>query len=507
VHDEPGIATTPNRLPPDATTPPAGTPPVPAAELDRWDVEADVVVVGLGAAGAATALAASAAGARVVALERTGDGGGTSAMSGGILYLGGGTATQRGAGVEDDPAGMCAFLAEALGRTPDDPRLSAYCDGSVDHHDWFVAHGVRFEPELWPEPGMEPPGTEGLVFTGGEDAAPYADRLPPAPRGHVPAVPNAAGGHLMDRLLAAVAATGAEVRTDARGRALVVDDVDGRTEVVGVTATIDGAPCAVRARGGVVLASGGWAHDDELVGRYVPELLRVAWRLGTDADDGWGLRACAGLGAAVEGMATAEVALPITPPRSMVRGVLVNRRGERFVNEDTYFGHVGQRALMEQGGDVYLVVDEPRYEVNRVGMRATWVCGTWDELGDELGLPAGTLAATMAAYNDAAARGEDPAYGKGVDWLVPLVEPPFGAIDLRPESTVYAGFPLGGVVTDIDGRVVRTDGSTVRGLHAVGRVASSLALARYCSGISLGEGTFFGRRAGEAAAHRATDRG
>ena len=128
-------------------------------------------------------------------------------------------------------------------------------------------------------------------------------------------------------------------------------------------------------------------------------------------------------------------------------------------------------------------------------MRAEWVCADWDELTAELGLPEGSLAATMADYNESAAHGEDPEFGKRPEWLVPLDEPPFGAIDLRVAATIYAGFPLGGVVTTPDGQVVRTDGSAVDGLYAVGRVASSLALARYCSGISLGEGTFFGRRA------------
>ncbi|MFZ4518904.1 MAG: FAD-dependent oxidoreductase [Microthrixaceae bacterium] len=474
------------------------TAPIPpTAEGDvTWDETVDVVVVGLGAAGAATAIAAAEAGARVLVLERQGQGGGTSAMSGGIIYLGGGTATQRAAGFDDDPALMRTFLAAALGRRTDDDRLAAYCDGSVEHHDWLVDHGVPFRGEFWPEPGMEPPGTEGLVFTGGEDTAPYADTIRPVPRGHVPATPNAAGGFLMECLQTALTTTTAEVRTDARVRALVTDPT-GR--VVGVTATVDGVPLAVRATGGVVLASGGWAYNDALVESYVPEVNRVAWKLGTDADDGWGLRSCLALGARTESMHTAEVALPITPPRDVVRGVLVNGRGERFINEDTYFGHVGQAALMEQGGEVYLLFDEPRYLVNRVGMRATWVCADWDELAAEMELPEGSLRRTMEAYNAAAANGEDPAFGKRSDWIVPLDEPPFGAIDLRVGSTIYAGFPLGGVVTDVDGRVLRDGEEPVPGLFAVGRVAASLARERYCSGISLGEGTFFGRRAAAAA--------
>jgi 3-oxo-5alpha-steroid 4-dehydrogenase len=479
---------------PDTTTP---IEPLAAEDVGRWDHTVDVVVAGLGAAGAAATIAAAESGASVLTLERTGGGGGTSAMSGGILYLGGGTATQREAGVEDTPELMLRFLAEALGRDEDDTKLTAYCEDSVGHHDWLVDHGVPFRGVFWPEPGMEPPGTEGLVYTGGEDTAPYADHITPAARGHVPATPNAAGGFLMECLLEAVAATDADIRAEARGRRLVVD---GDGAVVGLVATVDGEPVSVRATGGVVLASGGWAYNDALVDQYVAPVNRVAWKLGTDADDGWGLRSCLGLGAAAEGMGVAEVALPITPPRSMVRGVLVNGQGRRFINEDTYFGHVGQRALMEEGGEVYLIVDEPRHQVNRAGMRATWVCGDYAELGQEIGLPAGSLSTTMDAYNSAAADGRDPEWGKGSEWVVPLTEAPFGAYDLRVASTIYAGFPLGGVRTDADGVVLRSDGSPVRGLHAVGRVASSLALARYCSGISLGEGTFFGRRAAVAAA-------
>ncbi|MFM7064284.1 MAG: FAD-binding protein, partial [Actinomycetes bacterium] len=306
--------------------------------------------------------------------------------------------------------------------------------------------------------------------------------------------PGATGGFLMEHLLAAVGASAARVLTDARAERLVVD-ADGT--VVGVQARVDGALrhlCAGR----TVLASGGWAYNDDLVRAYVPALLDIAWRLGTDNDDGWGLRACQGVGGGVEAMGTAEVALPVTPPRRMVRCVLVNAQGERFVNEDTYFGHVGQAALLEQGGEVYMVVDEPRYEVNMAGMRAAWVCETWEELASEVGLPPQVLAATMATYNEAAARGEDPAFGKDPEFLVPLTEGPFGAVDLRVAATIYAGFPLGGVTVDESARVLRPDGSAVPGLFAVGRVASSLATARYCSGISLGEGTFFGRVAATA---------
>jgi 3-oxo-5alpha-steroid 4-dehydrogenase len=281
------------------------------------------------------------------------------------------------------------------------------------------------------------------------------------------------------------------VLTDHRAERLVVDG----DRVVGVTVRADGEIRTLRARLGVVLASGGWVYNDRLLAQHTPLLLQVGFRLGTDADDGWALRVTQGLGAAIEGMGTMEVAVPITPPRSVVRGVIVNGQGERFINEDTYFGHVGQAILADQDGVAWLLTDEPRYVVNRMGMRAEHVCATWEELAEEIGVPPDRLAATMAAYDETAARGEDPQFGKAPEWLVPLDEPPFGAIDLRVAKIVYAGFPLGGTVTDEHARVVREDGTVVSGLFAAGRAAASLALARYCSGISLGEGTFFGRRA------------
>lgn len=465
--------------------------PLDVSELsDGWAEECDVLVIGLGAAGLASSIAAAEAGASVIALDRSG-GGGTSASAGGILYLGGGTSTQVEAGLSDTAEEMRAFLAEALGRDIDDPRLVAYCEGGVEHHDWLVAHGVPFEPAFWDEPGMEPPGTEGLIYSGGEDASPYRQHHRPVARGHVPATPNAAGWFLVERLREALERTAATVLTDQRAERLVVDG--GR--VVGATVRADGTVRAIRANSGVVLACGGWAYNEALLAKYAPKLLDIAWRLGTDGDDGWALRTTLGLGAEIEGMSTMEVAVPVTPPRSVVRGVIVNGEGERFINEDTYFGHVGQAILRDQDGVAWLLTDEPNYVVNRVGMRAENVCETWEELAGEIGLPPEKLAATMAAYNEAAARGQDPQFHKAAEWLVPLDTAPFGAIDLRVATILYAGFPLGGTRIDEHARVVRPDGSPIDGLFAAGRAASSLALAHYCSGISLGEGTFFGRRA------------
>jgi succinate dehydrogenase/fumarate reductase flavoprotein subunit len=114
------------------------------SEIARFDEEAEVVVVGLGCAGAAAAIEAARAGARTLVLERASGGGGTSALSGGVLYLGGGTRLQRACGFEDTPEEMFRYLLASVGDAPDEAKLRLYCEGSVAHYDWLVAQGVPF---------------------------------------------------------------------------------------------------------------------------------------------------------------------------------------------------------------------------------------------------------------------------------------------------------------------------------------------------------------------------
>ncbi len=118
--------------------------------MTSWDGEADVVVVGLGCAGACAAIEAAEDGADVVVLEAAAMGGGTSAMSGGLIYLGGGTPTQTGCGYTDTAEDMERFLLAACGPDADADKVHAYCQGSVEHYHWLVDHGVPFEPALLP---------------------------------------------------------------------------------------------------------------------------------------------------------------------------------------------------------------------------------------------------------------------------------------------------------------------------------------------------------------------
>ncbi len=358
--------------------------------MDGWDLEADVVVVGLGAAGACAVLGAIEAGADVLALEAAGAGGGTSAMSGGLIYLGGGTPVQEASGFADSADDMFRFLMAASGPDPDEAKIRAYCDGSVTHYQWLVEVGVPFKATFFAEPGLEPPTDDGLVYSGGEDAFPFDRLARPAPRAHKPQHRHAAGRFLMDRLLGrggGLACPGGDRRPgDPAG------DAARRKGDRAWSARQAGRDLLVHARRGVVLCAGGFVHNDEMVRRHTPLVARCSMRLGNDFDDGRAIRMAQAAGAAVTRMDAAEVAVPITPPRKLVTGILVNGQGQRFINEDTYYGRVGQEILFRQDGEAYLIVDEALYEVTRAGLAASWVAETPERAGGRDG-PALRLAA------------------------------------------------------------------------------------------------------------------
>ena len=161
------------------------------------------------------------------------------------------------------------------------------------------------------------------------------------------------------------------------------------------------------------------------------------------------------------------------------------------------------RALLEQDGEVFMIVSEEIFEVNFVGMRLQWAAETPEELARDIGLPEAALAATIDAYNRHAAEGTDPAWHKMPEFLTPL-RAPLGAVDLRVASdAIYAPFTLGGLATDVDASGLDAGGTAIPGLFAAGRTTAGIAADGYVSGISLGDGSFFGRRGGAAAARGA----
>lgn len=475
--------------------------PIAASSVSSWSHEADVVVVGLGCAGVAASIEAAERGARVVALERASGGGGTSANSGGLIYMGGGTPVQTACGVEDSVDDMFRFLMASCGPGPDEAKIRVFCDKSLELFDWLEGHGVPFKRSTYPEPGKEPPTDDCLVYSGGEDGWPYESVARPAPRAHKPQAPAAAGALLMQQLLAALAKTDAEVLEDSRAERLVVDE-SGR--VVGLSAHRVEGEITVRARGGVVLTAGGFIANEEMIRRYAPQVARANWRVGTDNDDGSGILMAQAVGADAVRMDAASISIPLYPPKSICKGVLVNQHGQRFMNEDAYAGLIGQRALREQSGRCWHLLDAETYVVNEVDMQARFVEETWEDLERALEMPEGSLVATMELYNRHAAEGRDPVFHKRDSLVVPLDKPPFGALDVTLRGCVYAAFTLGGLRTLPTGEVLRPDGTVIGGAYAAGRTTSGVPADGYVSGVSLADGLTFGRLAGASAAERAS---
>jgi 3-oxo-5alpha-steroid 4-dehydrogenase len=465
-------------------------------EIGSWNATTDVLIAGLGCAGAAAALEAAGAGVDVTVIERASGGGGTSSMSGGVIYLGGGTPLQTACGFEDSPEEMYKYLMASCGEKPDEAKISLYCEHSVEHYHWFVGHDVPFKAVFYPHYSGEPPTDDGLVFSGSENAWPYDEIAKPAPRGHVPQTPNQTGWLIMQKLIEAVDRSPATILTDTRALALVLDDDD---VVVGAVCKRDGRDFTIRARKGVVLTSGGFINNKAMIDAYAPLLAKCKFRVGAEGDDGTGIRLGVGVGAAAVNMAMGSISLPITPPKSLQKGILVNRHGQRFINEDAYYGVLGERAVYRQDGCAYLVLDGETFVRPDVERDVSGVGETAEELEQALGLPAGSLVATIDLYNRHAERGEDPIFHKRRDYVVPL-RPPYGALDCNTSSSLYAAFTLGGLLTDVDGRVLTPGGNAIPGLYAAGRTTACIAAPGYSSGLSIGDGTFFGRRAGRHAA-------
>lgn len=460
----------------------------------------DVVVVGFGIAGGCAALEAARAGARVLLLERAAVHGGTSSMSGGHFYLGGGTAVQQATGWEDSADEMYAYLV-AVSKEPEHDKIRAYCDGSVEHFDWLESLGFEFERSYYPEKAVIQPGTEGLMFTGNEKVWPFKEQAVPAPRGHkVPVAGDTEGTRMvMDLLRTRVEEAGVEVRYETGVTQLVATAAGA---VVGAAwKSFDDT--GVVAAGAVVVAAGGFVMNPDMVAAYTPSLAEKPFTLGSTYDDGLGIRLGASAGAELKHMDEPFITAPFYPPSSLMTGFIVNRAGERFCAEDGYHSRTSQHVMEQPDHAAYLVVDSEHVEYPKFPL-VPLIDGyeTIDELETALSLPAGSVAATLERYNTMAAAGEDVDFHKGAEWLAPQDTGPWAVFDLTLGKAMYAGFTLGGIRVTVDGQAQRPDGSVVPGLYAAGACASNLAQdgKGYCSGTQLGEGSFFGRRAGRHAA-------
>jgi len=475
---------------------------IDASEVREWDEEADLVVAGLGVSGACASIEARLAEAEVVVLERASGGGGISASAAGHFYLGGGTRVQLAVGVEDSVEEMEKFLLSVTPE-PDLDKIRLYCEQSVSHFDWMVAQGVPFNDSMYPEKHVLQPTDECLIWSGNEEVYPYREQAVPAPRGHkVAEVGEKGGAKMMGILVERAESLGAKVHYDAALRELVREG----ERIVGVRYQHFGESHSVRARGGVILATGHFTNNKEMLQEYCPQLAdeRMALQF-TPFDDGAGIQLGMAAGGVPKHMDGALITCPFYPPEGLIRAILVNKEGKRFVAEDSYHSRSSILTAQQPDGVAYLIVDDAIFA------RPEWggyeVVDAWEnveEMERGLEMPEGSLCETLGSYNEHAARGEDPEFHKSDKWLVPLDHPPFAALKCSLDDSPFLSFTLGGLAVSIDGEVLRPDGAAIPGLYAVGACASNIAQdgTGYASGTCIGESSFFGRRAALHAAAR-----
>ena len=535
---------------------------LPPLHLDRladrdWDQSCDVLVIGWGAAGACAALEARSQGAEVIVADRF-TGGGASAKSGGVVYAGGGTRQQQDAGFSDTPQAMFDYLKhETLGVISDD-TLRKFCDDSADNLRWLEGHGARYAHSM-PAGGKTSYPADGyfLYYSGNELVPSHGGEQPPAPRGHRTVGKGQCGavlyGHLKDACLRA----GVQPLLQTAARRLVVDDTgrvvgaqlwrlppgsreareharlaaraerwqnfapgycDRLRQKISQLERDHGQPILVRARRGVILSTGGFIFNRDLIREHAPKFRRN-FKVGATGCDGSGLRLGQSVGAQSERLSRVSAWRFINPPFCWPKGIVVNAQGQRFCNEEVYGATLGQPLCEEQGGQAWLVLDA---RLRKQAIRQALFGGYWwfqslpalalmllkvrkgenpDRLAQVCGMQSGELSGSLRAYN-AAARGEAAdVFGKSESSRQVLDKGPFYACNISVENPVFplGALTLGGLTVDENnGAVLDDNGRRIAGLYSAGRTAIGVASHLYISGLSLADCVFSGRRAGRA---------
>ncbi|RZT12117.1 FAD binding domain-containing protein [Mycobacterium sp. BK558] len=531
--------------------------------MTDWDHDVDVVVLGSGGAGLTAALTAAVNGASVEVYEKAATVGGTTAVSGGIVWI---PAHDRAAEGELSADDAMAYLrAQSLGVMDDDlvetfVRTGASMLDFVETHSDLLFEVAEGFPDYKPElPGGRPAGGRSLntkpfdLATLGE----WRDRITSFPadfsnvgidaetRARIHASVDSgsgdycvAGTSLIAGLLKALLDAGVEPHTEARAVELIADPLG----ITGVRIQQHGRDFRVRARRGVVLGTGGFEWDRSLVEAYLRGPMRGA--VSPPNNTGDGLRMAMAHGADLANMGEAWwvpiVQIPgdtfdghprsrsVRLERTRPRSIIVNRAGKRFLNEAGEYNsmagpfHFLDPKLGYANDPAWIVFDSLHLKhygflgVDPDGPIPDWFCQSadLDELSEKTGIDAAGLARTLQAWNTHVADEHDPDFGRGDSaydgYWGDTSAPTTAAQTLGPIDTApYFAVPVsvgamgtkGGPRTDRDGRVLHVNGTAITGLFAAGNaMAGPTGKAYGGAGGTLGPAMVFGYRAGYTAA-------
>lgn len=530
-----------------------------SADGVAWDDQFDVLVIGFGGAGVAAAIEAADNGASVAAIDRF-EGGGATATSGSVFYAGGGTDLQQQNNVNDTPATMEAYLKDEVGDVVRPETLHAFCQNSVANFDWAKQNGVRFGGKALPTKTTYPPHGYGLYFSGNESVKSSLSRAPAAQRGHVAAgisrfsafgpafygpqkkTALKKGVNLLkqsrvtrlvcDKDKRVIGVELMEVRSGwhalkhrllnrliVKAHMFSADFADKQRKKIAAIEATHVRRRLIRARQGVVISAGGFIFNRHMIEQLTPNFRR-AFRLGTTGDDGSGILLGASVGGRLDRMGHASAWRFINPPASWPKAIVINRQGDRYVNEACYGATIGAPMFEQHDGQAILIMDDKLFQKSRTEvttktarpvtilqskaafMTAHKEAPTLADLAKRIKADPDTLQATVDQYNQIAAGTIDDPFGKDQSECLPIGDGPYHAIDMSAgRGGVTPCITLGGLVVDEQTGVVQDhDGTPIAGLYAAGRSAVGIASNTYLSGLSLADGLFSGRRAGHHAA-------
>ncbi|MBU2547802.1 MAG: FAD-binding protein [Proteobacteria bacterium] len=479
--------------------------------VENWDRETDVVVAGYGGAGAVAAIEAHDAGADVLIVESTEQGGGNTLVSfGGFLCP---------TNVEDAVTYISGLFELSLSEK-DDSLIRTFAEESVKNVEWVKSLRPDVEVHSYGGAGFpQVPGADSMkkyIVHGSEKGG------------------NAFAKHLFGLLCHAVEETrGIPVMTRAPARRLVTN---ARGAVVGLVVEDQGNAVAVRARRAVILATGGYESDPRMLRNHVKGF--PIHSLGHPGNRGDGVRMAQRVGAGLWHMNGVSCGFGLKVPEfesafAMLFGhpahVYVDRNGRRFVDETRIEGHAGllavdyydAQALKYPRIPFYAIFDEALRSKGRISHMAGigaagaayewsrdnrdeiekgWIirAGTLGELARKIGVDPASLADTLDRWNRDARQGRDGQFGRSMNPDGPsacIESPPYYAVTMHPALINTQGGPR----RDAEARVLDAFGEPIEGLYSAGELGSLWGLLYQGAG-NIAECMVFGRIAGRNAA-------
>ena len=455
----------------------------------KWDKEADVIVVGGGTAGLPAAIVAAEEGVKTIILEARATLGGSFKMVVGGLAIAG-CDEQKEQGIEDSPEIYYQDLVNICGTEPDIAR--ALVDNQLEAYKMFKDEGVKF-PGLTALPGHSRPRALGWLY------------------GFGPTLVNALVHRAKNR--------GVEILNKHRAIRLISEPQSRR--VIGVKVQVGDEEKNFKANRAVVLASGGFGRNRDIIAEYAPEMVDCAPMM-PPSHLGDGLKMGMDLGAATKDMGIAVAAawpISVRTRRNVMSvprwgGIAVNVHGKRFHQESCSEGFYGPLtgAGHKQPGHVYWMIyddniNKSMFENEDAGHRDSmekadkFQADTIEALAETAGIDVKGLSETIAKYNnDVETVGYDTVFNRKYQWgaLRPLVKiktPPFYAIKCVTSLTSMKG----GLKINGKGQVVTHYGEAISSLYAAGEVAGGLHTKTYLLGVmtagALSQGIVAGRNA------------